>query len=65
METGKVKWFSAQVGCGFITADNGGTVLFVQRKSIQTGAALKKHQKVVFQATEGPSGLQADKVRPL
>lgn len=63
METGTVKWFNASKGYGFISRDEGEDV-FVHHKSIQgTGfKSLDEGDKVEFETTEGPKGLQASNV---
>ncbi|MGC6372729.1 cold-shock protein [Pseudomonas sp. K2I15] len=67
MATGKVKWFNAEKGFGFITQDEAGEPdLFVHFSSIQSDGfkTLEEGQPVEFTVVQGPKGLQADKVRP-
>lgn len=61
--TGKVKWFNAEKGYGFITADEGYEV-FVHYSAI-TGTgfkSLEEGQDVEFEVTEGDRGPQATNV---
>lgn len=63
MNTGKVKWFNAEKGYGFITKDDGKEV-FVHFKDIHGGAgALRDNDNVEFDEEEGRKGLQAINVR--
>ena len=63
MEQGKVKWFSAPKGYGFITRSTGEDV-FVHFKAIQGEGfkALNENDPVEFEVEQGPKGLQATKV---
>lgn len=64
MATGTVKWFNAEKGFGFITADDGKDV-FVHYSEIQTKGfkSLEENQKVEFDMGTGPKGPQATNVR--
>ncbi len=66
MAQGKVKWFNAEKGFGFIEQDNGPDV-FVHFSAIQSNGyrTLEENQRVEFEVTQGPKGPQADKVRPI
>ncbi|MEJ2545477.1 MAG: cold shock domain-containing protein [Calditrichaceae bacterium] len=63
METGTVKWFNASKGYGFISREEGEDV-FVHHNAIQTQGfrSLDEGDKVEFEITEGPKGLQASNV---
>ena len=65
MEQGTVKWFNDAKGYGFIVRDSGGDV-FVHRSAIQSNGfpSLQEGQRVQFNVTKGPKGLQAENVQP-
>ncbi len=65
MEKGRVKWFNASKGYGFITQDNG-TDVFVHFSAIQSDGfkSLQEGQTVEFEVTSGAKGPQAAKVIP-
>jgi len=66
VSTGKVKWFDAKKGFGFITPDDGGEDLFVHFSSIEVDGfkSLEEGQAVEYQVAEGRKGPQATNVRP-
>ena len=63
MATGKVKWFNAEKGYGFITADDG-TDIFVHFSAIQGEGfkTLDEGQAVEFDITQSDRGPQATNV---
>ena len=63
MENGKVKWFNAEKGFGFIERE-GGEDVFVHFKAISGDGfkSLDEGQKVEFDVVKGPKGLQAANV---
>jgi CspA family cold shock protein len=66
MANGTVKWFNAEKGFGFITAD-GGPDVFVHYSAIDMNGykVLEEGQKVVFEIGTGAKGPQAEAVRPI
>ncbi len=64
MQTGKVKFFNAGKGFGFITPDNGGKDVFVHVSDLG-GAQLNEGDKVEFEIVQGKKGPQASQVRVL
>jgi len=65
MASGTVKWFNDAKGFGFITQDDGGEDVFCHHSVIQMEGfkTLQEGQKVEFEVTRGPKGLQAQNVR--
>ena len=65
-ETGVVKWFNNSKGFGFITPDQGGKDLFAHFSSIvgEGFKSLQEAQRVTFDVTTGPKGLQAANIKP-
>ncbi len=63
MSTGVVKWFSPKKGYGFITMEDGQEV-FVHYSAIDGSGfrSLEQGQRVQFEVSQGPKGLQASKV---
>ena len=64
MSIGTVKWFNSEKGFGFISQDSGPDV-FVHHTAIEgTGfKSLDENDKVEFEVTTGPKGLNAQNVR--
>jgi CspA family cold shock protein len=62
---GKVKWFNAEKGYGFIEQESGGDV-FVHYSAIQGDGfkTLEEGQKVSFDVEQGTRGPQAASVIP-
>jgi CspA family cold shock protein len=67
MSTGTVKWFNDSKGFGFITQDDGGEDVFCHHTAIKAEGfrTLAEGQKVSFDVTKGPKGLQAQNVTPV
>jgi CspA family cold shock protein len=65
MAIGTVKWFSNSKGYGFISPDEGGEDVFAHFSAIQMDGykTLNEGQKVQFEITEGPKGLQAANIK--
>ncbi|MDO4432314.1 MAG: cold-shock protein [Aerococcaceae bacterium] len=63
MEQGKVKWFNAEKGFGFIERE-GDSDVFVHFSAIQGEGfkSLEEGQAVSFEVEEGARGLQATNV---
>ncbi|MGB9680361.1 MAG: cold shock domain-containing protein [Thermoanaerobacteraceae bacterium] len=64
MVRGKVKWFNAEKGYGFIEREDG-TDVFVHYSAIETDGfkTLEEGQDVEFEVVEASKGPQAAKVR--
>ncbi|HFK1781667.1 TPA: cold-shock protein [Bacillus cereus] len=64
MEQGKVKWFNADKGFGFIERE-GGEDVFVHFSAIQIDGykSLDEGQSVTFEVEQGQRGLQATNVQ--
>jgi CspA family cold shock protein len=64
MPQGSVKWFNDAKGYGFIQQD-GGEDVFVHFSAIQSQGfrSLTEGDRVEFEVTKGPKGLQAANVR--
>lgn len=60
---GKVKWFNAEKGYGFITGEDGNDV-FAHFSEIQKDGfkSLDEGEEVTFDITEGPKGPQASNI---
>jgi cold shock protein len=65
MVHGTVKWFNAEKGFGFITADDGNDV-FVHYSAIEMPGfrVLEEGQAVSFEVGTGAKGPQAESVTP-
>lgn len=67
MNTGKVKFFNATKGFGFIIVDGSEKEVFVHFSEIKADGfkTLNEGQAVQFDIVEGERGEQASNVRPL
>ena len=65
MATVNVNWFNDSKGFVFITPDEGGDDLFAHFSAINMEGfkTLKEGQKVSFDVTSGPKGLQAANIQ--
>ena len=60
---GKVKWFNAEKGYGFISSEDGKDVFVHYSQILQDGyKSLEEGQTVTFEAVESEKGLQARNV---
>ena len=62
MSKGKVKWFNADKGFGFIKPDDGGRDLFVHHSEISGNATLTDGQAVEYEIVQGQKGPCANNV---
>ena len=64
MSTGKVKWFDATKGVGFITPDDGGADVFAHHSGIAGDGykSLVENQEVVFDIVQGEKGQKATNI---
>jgi CspA family cold shock protein len=62
MINGRVKWFNAVKGFGFIEIESGADV-FVHFSAIQGGTSLQEGQEVEFTMVQGAKGPQAENVQ--
>ena len=62
---GAVKWFNESKGFGFVTPEGGGKDVFAHFSAIQQPGfkTLQEGQRVTFDVTTGPKGLQAANIR--
>jgi len=60
--TGRIKWFSAEKGYGFISMDDG-RECFVHKT--QCTATFREGDEIAFELYDGARGLHARKVIPL
>jgi CspA family cold shock protein len=65
MASGTVKWFNDAKGFGFITPDDGSADLFAHYSAIASSGfkSLQEGQKVTYEATKGPKGMQASNIQ--
>jgi len=66
MPTGRVRYYDADKGFGFLTKDEGGDDVFVRASALPEGVTtLRRGQKVEFGVVDGKKGEQALSVRLL
>lgn len=64
MPVGKVRYYDAEKGFGFLAKDDGGEDVYVRASALPEGVTtLKRGQKVEFGVVEGKKGEQALSVR--
>ncbi|CAM3510470.1 cold-shock protein [Stackebrandtia soli] len=60
MPTGRVKWYNAEKGFGFVSRDDGGNDVFMHRDALPDGVTeLKPGQKVEYGIVDTRRGVQA------
>jgi CspA family cold shock protein len=66
MQYGTVKWFNDAKGFGFISPEDGTADVFVHFSAINSKGfrSLKEGQRVSYEVTQGPKGMQASGVVP-
>ena len=64
--TGKVKWFNAEKGYGFITSDDGQDI-FAHYSQIQKDGfkSLDENERVSFEVVDGDKGPQASNIESI
>jgi cold shock protein len=64
MAQGRVKWYSAEVGYGFILPYDGETELLVRREYVSDSGfgSLEKSVEVTYEAVEGREGPEAKNI---
>ena len=67
MNEGKVKWFDAKKGYGFVSSMSDDKDYFVHFSEIKTDGfkTLEEGQKITFEIGEGPKGTVAKNVKAL
>ena len=63
--TGRVKWFNAGKGYGFIAVEGHEKDIFVHLSDVETGQALREGQRVSFVPQQGRKGRKATQVREI
>ena len=65
MPSGKIKWFSAKKGYGFITDDKTSKDIFLHVSALENSKlrVLKEDQKIVFDIKEEEDKLQAINIK--
>jgi len=58
---GKVKFYNAAKGFGFVTAEDG-KEYFVHSSSVADGVTLTENDEITFEIEQGPKGPRAGKV---
>ena len=65
MQKGKVKWFNAAKGYGFLQVDGQDKDIFVHHTSIKADGfrTLNEGEEVEFELIQGPKGFKAENVQ--
>lgn len=61
MARGRIDWYSANQGHGFIIPEDGGPKAFLRREDLSAGQEenLENNDKVTYEATQGTEGPEA------
>ena len=62
MTRGRVDWYSAVIGYGFIIPDDGSTKVLVRRTNIEGSDPLENGDKVVYEMIQGGEGMETGRV---
>ncbi len=62
MARGRVDWYSAVLGYGFIIPDDGSTKVLVRRTDTEGSETLENGDKVVYEAIRGGEGMETRSV---
>ena len=62
MTRGRVDWYSAVLGYGFIIPDDGSTKVLVRRTDTEGSEPLKNGDRVVYEAVRGGEGMETRRV---
>ncbi len=67
MVRGRIDWYSANQGHGFIIPEDEGPKAFVQRKDLAAGEEenLENNDKVTYEVIQGTEGPEARNVSPV
>ena len=61
MSTGKVKWYNARKGFGFVEQSDGGKDIFVHASAVKDAGLrrLEENQEITFDVEDSPKGPNA------
>lgn len=64
MTRGRVDWYSAVLGYGFIIPDDGSTKVLVRQKDVESNRSdsLENGDEVTYEAIQGEDGMETRKV---
>ncbi len=62
MTRGRVDWYSAVIGYGFIIPDDGSTKVLVRRTDIEGSDSLENGDKVIYEMIQGGEGMETRRV---
>ena len=65
MTKGKVKWYNAVKGFGFIESENGEDIFVHRTGLVSSYGGLQPDQEVEFETKEGEKGMTAINVKPI